>query len=350
MPEKLNTETGEVTAVATVVEDNLPILQPKNELLSIQEASDLLNHVDSFIKETFVEGKDYGSIPGTGKGKKPLLKPGMEKLNALFGHCPSFEIMTEELDHHIQWEYEKDIWEGQKGSKTKRTVTAQAIGFFYYRVRCDLKNRNGQLVGSYDGSCSSRERGRETSPANTILKMAEKRAQMSATVSATFCSERFTVDIDGYHPTEYGASEGSGRSSRPAPKDGTIGYGKHRDTLMAEVPGGYLTWVVENMNDADKVKAVQAELDRREKEKGAESAAPESTPIPAPETTHTGDDIITSITNLEAAMLNEGLITTEQGTALRKERGGHADLESMTASGQRNYYNALWDIKEKGPK
>ena len=48
------------------------------------------------------------------------------------------------------------------------------------------------------GSCDSTERGREVAPANTILKMAQKRAHVGTTLNATFTSDRFTADVEDY--------------------------------------------------------------------------------------------------------------------------------------------------------
>jgi hypothetical protein len=73
--------------------------------------------------------------------------------------------------------------------------------FFHYDAKVTLVDkRTGQLEAEGVGSCNSRENrysGKDPcSIANTLLKMAEKRAYISAVLSGTKSSSFFTQDIE----------------------------------------------------------------------------------------------------------------------------------------------------------
>ncbi len=174
---------------------------------TIQQAIDRYNLIVEYTKRMMKEGKDYGTIPGT--GKPTLYKPGAEKLCSLFGLYPEFQVVDSICD------FDK--------------------GLFYFHYKCILYH-NGQPVASGDGSCNSKEKKfryrnipekkateqdkqnalrvekkngkygdykvyviENTEPfelVNTLSKMAQKRALVAATLIAANASEFFTQDIE----------------------------------------------------------------------------------------------------------------------------------------------------------
>ena len=127
----------------------------------------------AFVQTQMVRGTDYGIIPGA---KKPtLLKGGAEKLCRLFSLRPSYELIDYITD------FEKPL--------------------FYYHFRCTLV-RQEEIVGAGDGSCNSKEKKYEAQKykifdlTNTIVKMAQKRAFVSAVLSSCGASTMFTQDIE----------------------------------------------------------------------------------------------------------------------------------------------------------
>lgn len=164
----------------------------------------VIQHV---MKKVMKEGEHYGKIPGCGD-KPTLLKPGAEKLCVTFRLAPDYEevSVTEEKD------------------------------FISYRIKCKLIHQTtGKLIATGLGTCNSREkkyftrmvypnkateeeratairtetrRGRNgeydvliipQNPwdvQNTLYKMAAKRAQTAATLSAVGASDIFTQDIE----------------------------------------------------------------------------------------------------------------------------------------------------------
>ena len=131
---------------------------------------------------------DFGMIRkknGDAITKTPtLFKSGAEKVAMLYGLCQHYTV-----EHAIE---------------------DPANSFFYFRVRCDLVRINNGMeyvITSACGSANTREgRTGSQSPydgANSALKMAQKRALVSAALSLGCMSDCFTQDIE----SETGESE-----------------------------------------------------------------------------------------------------------------------------------------------
>ncbi len=103
-------------------------------VLSVEMAVSRYRQTIKFVEAVFREGVDYGTIPNT--NGKTLLKPGAEKICAIFGLTPTFEIIERVED-----------WTGAEHGGEP---------FFYYLVRCSL-HQGAWLVVSADGSCNSWE-------------------------------------------------------------------------------------------------------------------------------------------------------------------------------------------------
>ena len=179
-----------------------------------------VNRIQEVMRSVMQDGQHYGKIPGAGD-KPTLLKAGAEKLIMTFRLAPETEV-------------EPLFLEGGIG----------------YRVKVKLLTFDGRFVGSGVGECSSLEekykwRGAvcdeeydetpvdqrrikfskkygkvekikqvRTNPhdqANTILKMAKKRALVDATLTTLGASDIFTQDIEDMDP------ETLGRPSSPPP-------------------------------------------------------------------------------------------------------------------------------------
>lgn len=130
---------------------------------------------------TLRRGVDFGMIrkkDGAPMTKNPtLFKSGAEKVAVAYGLCQRYtlESKLEDIEH----------------------------GFFYFLVRCDLiKIVNGveYVITSAYGSGNTREgRTGSQSPydgANSAVKMAQKRALVSAALSLGCMSDSFTQDIE----------------------------------------------------------------------------------------------------------------------------------------------------------
>lgn len=115
------------------------------------------------ILPTLVDGKDYFVI----KGRKSLGKAGAEKLASLFQLSASFEKDTETMDS----------LKGIDG----------LIAF-----KCTL-SKNGTPVAEGRGAAILKE---HNGNANTLIKICEKRAYVSAIIRATGLSDLFSQDLE----------------------------------------------------------------------------------------------------------------------------------------------------------
>lgn len=188
-----------------------------DDLLAAQDA------VTTLIRKALKDGVDYGVIPGA---KQPMLmKAGAERLTKAFGTTPVYEIVQSEVDHD-----RKVNWEKKKYGKVE---SGTALGLYRYVVRCSLRTNGGVIVGDGIGSCSSLEakycdRPRELE--NTILKMAQKRALVGATLNAFGLSDRFSQDLDD---VEQAPTNGSNSQT---PSNGFDGKNSgHRAALEAQL-------------------------------------------------------------------------------------------------------------------
>ncbi len=184
----LRTESQQITGNLGDFNQSAPTDVFPEFAIPLEEANARIRTFQQYVREHMVEGEDYGVIPGS--TKPTLFKPGAEKLNAIFGYAPRVEITNRVED-----------WDK---------------GFMSYEAKVTLINkRSGFIEAEGLGSCNSRERryARQDAAgiANTVLKMAKKRALIDATLSATRASGLFTQDLEDL-------DEFAGRVATPAPR------------------------------------------------------------------------------------------------------------------------------------
>jgi hypothetical protein len=137
--------------------------------LSVQALVELLEKVEEAKERVLKEGidRDYSIIPGT--SKPSLLKPGAEKLCQLFGY------RIRSMD------------------KIDENETPYGVGY-----KCVLHDSQGRVVGVCDGWADKSESKARTWNKNTVMKMAQKRAFVGATLWACNASGIFTQDVEDY--------------------------------------------------------------------------------------------------------------------------------------------------------
>ena len=178
------------------------------------------------IQQAVKPGHDIGIIPGT--DKPTLLKPGAEKIVMMMGLSSRYEIMDKVED------YDK--------------------GFFSYNIRCTL-SRQGIDICEGVGNCNSREskyvKLDPYSIANTILKMAKKRAYVDAALSVASLSDIFTQDLEDM-PDMTISGGPSHRDNQGKPLlEQTLTFGKHKGRTFADLlenERGYLEWLANSDN------------------------------------------------------------------------------------------------------
>ena len=185
--------------------------------VDIKSVSNTLTKVKALqatLKSLLTENHDFGIIPGCGD-KPTLLKPGAEKILMALGVTSSYELIehtenfdglgffaytvkctlikgsqkiTEGLGHAnskekkwaVEWVNEKDVPAESNKELLKKKKCESHYGTYYkYEVQADANSK-----------------------ANTILKMAKKRAQIDAVLTVASLSEIFTQDFDDLPPVE----------------------------------------------------------------------------------------------------------------------------------------------------
>lgn len=210
-----------------------PVVSVKDALFAYQAKKDL---IDGIMKPNV----DYGIIPGT--SKNTLLKAGAEKATSFFGLSARFRdaVAVEDFtgkDHDGEpfFFYRRtcELWRGDyliasvdgscnsfekkyryRGGERVCPICGKATiikgkeeyggGWLCFAKRGGC----GQKFGDKDQSIIGQEVGQIKNPdvadlANTILKMADKRALVAATLIATGLSEYFTQDVEDFITGEY---------------------------------------------------------------------------------------------------------------------------------------------------
>jgi hypothetical protein len=180
-----------------------------------------------YVRGQMKEGVDYGKIPGT--DKDTLLKPGAEKLVDLFRCTPKFHLVKIEEDFekgHFNYVFRVRLYQrdadavlaegfGSANSKEGRyrwreaqrkcpncqkpTIFASKLepGFYCWAK----KGGCGAKYKADEARITSQPAGRVENDdvatlANTILKMAKKRALVDGAIALARCSDMFTQDTE----------------------------------------------------------------------------------------------------------------------------------------------------------
>lgn len=285
----------EVTAISVIDSIDTNLVQR-----TMQKIADFQAVVQGALKP----GHDYGIIPGC--DKPSLFKPGAEKINMLMGVATGYEIMSKEED------FDK--------------------GFYAYNIRCFL-SKGGMVICEGIGSCNSKEKKYISqdphSIANTILKMAKKRAYVDATLSLASLSDIFTQDIEDMPELAIRGSNATNQANQgKAPADIVLTFGKYKGKTVSEIYSsdkGYFDWMLQNN---DKMKGTcQAYLDSL------------NNPAPEPTTNGNGNGKLTG-GSTPAQQQKIHIVAQEKGyntAVLIKERfgiesGSTKDLTKQQAS------------------
>lgn len=315
-----------------MVDEQLPVVQTETFLpVEMSVMADRLAYVEKFCKEVLKEGTDYGVIPGT--NKPTMYKPGSEKLAFAFCLEARYSIVSKIEEPFREWDYE--ITDRRSGNITKNSVR----GYFKFTILCELFNRTtGERWGSQLADCDSLERGRETSPSNTIMKMAEKRAYVGAILNATFTSDRFTQDVEDYKGNQApsgGSNGGSGNDGGFPSKYGS----KAKPSFCAfcetnhVIIGDLITTTGKETKAGKKSYGAVACRDKKEPEKTEERSREES--IKNSESDTTG--LIVTIQKLESM----SGVTDKERDANRIKYMGVDVLNEANHHRNRNYLEAL---------
>ena len=208
---------------ALALRDHTPIV---TQHLSPRDLQIRINAIQEAMRDIMINDVHYGVIPGCGD-KPALLKPGAELLCSMFRFCPKVQITREDLSNgHREITATVTIL-AHDGSLIAEGVGSCSTMESKYRwrrqeKRCPKCGKEAIKSSKFDdkgwycynkiGGCGAKFKaddativnqpeGKIENPDiadtyNTVLKMAKKRAQVDATLTATACSDMFTQDIE----------------------------------------------------------------------------------------------------------------------------------------------------------
>jgi len=209
-------------------------------------AADVRAHVNlmqDVMAEVMRDGTHYGTIPGT--KSKSLYKAGAEKLMATFRLAAKPEVQDLSENGEIAYRVTVNLLSsggsfvgagiGECSSNEDKYAWRAAICDEEYDATPE--NRRRIKFSKYQGRVEKKKQVR-TNPAdvaNTILKMAKKRAQVDAVITATAASDIFTQDIEDLPDEVVAEIVGQNRASAGVSAvQQTIKEGPERDAADKE--------------------------------------------------------------------------------------------------------------------
>lgn len=190
--------------------------------MSLEEVKGQVHLIQEVMRGVMKKDEHYGVIPGT--DKPTLLKPGAEKLCLTFRFDPEYEIVrATETDDYVSYTIACSLYKIGMGHKIASGLGACNSSEAKYRYRWEdtgrrvpkeyWDNRDQSLLGTdgiykakkrkgerkEDGAWIIQKRVENTNPrdlANTLLKMACKRALVAAVLNGTAASDIFTQDLE----------------------------------------------------------------------------------------------------------------------------------------------------------
>lgn len=163
-----------------------------------------VNLMQDVMRSTMLDGTHYGTIPGT--KTKSLFKAGAEKLMATFRLACIPEVEDLGRDGEVHYRVTVKVY-SSGGSLLGAGIgecSSQEDKYAWRGALCGEEfdatpeNRRRLKFAKSYGKIEKRQQIR-TNPAdvaNTILKMAKKRAQVDAVITVTAASDIFTQDIE----------------------------------------------------------------------------------------------------------------------------------------------------------
>jgi hypothetical protein len=218
---------------------NSAVMVASDQQLQAVSANEMKAHVQKIQQVMAAVMKPdvhYGKIPGAGE-RMSLFKPGAEVLCVAFRIAPSYAI--EDLSDHDSVRYRVKCTGTHQNSLT---VLGEGVGeassneekYKWRAAVCkeewdatpeDRRRRkwrvNRQSGNAYD---TPQIRTEPADIANTVLKMAAKRAQVAMSINVTGASDIFSQDLEDLPEEMLGDANGSGQPqgrARPQPKTAT---------------------------------------------------------------------------------------------------------------------------------
>lgn len=191
--------------------------------LTVHELKQRVNMVQQAMGSVMRDKVHYGTIPGV--SKPSLWKPGSELLLSMFriAVIPKVEDLGVNGEAHYRVTCQGVLPNGEIVGEGIGECSSEEEKYKWRSAVCkeefdDTPEDRRRLKYTRDGKKYQQVRMNAADVANTILKMAKKRAQMDLTLTCTGASDVFTQDVEDL-PPEYLNQKATpaAAASRPAP-------------------------------------------------------------------------------------------------------------------------------------
>lgn len=204
-----------------------------------EQAKALMQQLDDVKKSVMREGVDYAVIEGT--SKPSLLQPGGERLAQMFGLGVRAEIVerfTVDRAGNDTDEYGQG-WGVIASARATKTIHGHEV-----------------VVSESTGYAGNDEMKWRKAPLHTLMMMAQKRAKLAATRSATGASELFTQDVEDMSPEQLAGTAGGGGGK----KELTWPFGDKKGTPLSKMSDADLNYMVGREIKDDQYKKKNEEM------------------------------------------------------------------------------------------
>ena len=208
--------------IARVETENLP--------LTAKEIRANVNLIQEVMKGVMVEGTHYGVVQGCGS-KQTLLKPGAEKLLLTFriGAFPEvIDLSGKDERRYRVLCHGKTIPMGALVGIGVGECSTDEEKYKWREAACQEEfdetseeRRRIKWKRGYQGSAPSKTLQIRTNPAdlaNTVLKMADKRAHVALALKVTGASDIFVQDVEDLEELPNGTAKEPAKEPPPMPK------------------------------------------------------------------------------------------------------------------------------------
>lgn len=231
--------------------------------VEVNTVSSTMQKITTFqktVQKTLKERHDYGVIPGV--SKPTLFKPGGEKICMMMGLTPEYETMSRTVDFEkgfFNYEIKCRILKGQtKVSEGLGSCNSKEVKYRYIWAKENEippgtdKDSLITKTSSYGKTLYKVENKEIFSLANTILKMAKKRAFIDAVLQVASMSEIFTQDMEDLQ--DFADKEDIEAMTVSDAANLKITFGKHKGNTLGELYKsnlGYVKWLHKQIKEKD---------------------------------------------------------------------------------------------------
>ena len=174
-------------------------------IIAPQQVRMQVNAIQELMASVMKDGTHYGKVKGCGD-KPSLLQPGAQKLALMFQLSPTFDIQRENLQGgHREYTVTCTLSRKSDGSVQGQGVGSCSTMESKYRYRNEWSNGAKKKVENPDIA----------DVYNTVLKMANKRALVAATLNVTAASDIFTQDVEDMPTSMFNATKAHDKPREP---------------------------------------------------------------------------------------------------------------------------------------